>query len=88
MNQKEQTMNYTAHVNVICSMLYQRGERQYQPGMKTVTLKQIENVVSKYNLRENVIFTVNEIRKASTTRWGVSRTETPNLFLVCQRDWE
>jgi len=79
-------MNHEAHVNVICSMIYQRGDLLSQPGIRTVTLKQIENVVAKYNLREHVIFTVNEISKASTNRWGVSKTDS--CFLICQRDWD
>jgi len=77
-------MTYEAHINVICSMLYQRGDRQ-QNGIRIVSRKQVENVVVKYNEREKVIMTVREILSASTHRWAVESTRKPDRFLILAR---
>lgn len=78
-------MTYEAHVNVICSMLYQRGERQSSPGLRTVSRKQVENVVTKYNEREHVTMTSHEIIKASTNRWAMDSTMESDRFLLLAR---
>ena len=78
---------YTHHAdtNVICSMLYQRGERTATNGLKTISRRQVENVVSKYNVREHKIITVREILHADTDRWGISETMETGRFILSQR---
>jgi hypothetical protein len=77
-------MTYEAHVNVICSMLWQRGERQGNC-LRTVSRKQVENVVTKYNEREGVIMTVREILTASTRRWSIDSTMQSDRFLILMK---
>lgn len=78
-------MTPETHVNVICSMLYQRGERTRENGVRTFSLRQASNVVGKYCARENVIVTVREVLRADTGRWSVEETMDPSRFLLLQR---
>ena len=78
-------MSIYADQNIVLSMLYQRGEKSGNC-MRTFTRKQAENVVEKYNLRENRnAVTVTEITKASTDRWGVDSMMEDGRFLLYQR---
>jgi hypothetical protein len=81
----EAMMDYDAHINVMCSMIYQRGSRTATGGIRTVTRKQIENVVKKYVEREDKIFTTTELLRVSTDRWVVDPTMDTNVFLIVQR---
>jgi len=75
-----------ADLNVICSMVYQRGEATGTPGLRTVSRKQIERVVTKYNEREMVCFTSREVCQAYTDRWTVEGTMQQDRFLIHMRD--
>lgn len=74
-----------ADQNIAASMLYQRGDPTSTPWIRTVSRKQIDNVVSKYNLRENrCVLTVTEMSKLSTDRWSIEKLES-GRFLILKR---
>ena len=75
-------MTYEAHLNVICSMLYQRGDRLATPGLKTVSRRQVENVIRAYCEREAMTLTVREVTSCSTGRWSVESTQCSDRFLI------
>lgn len=77
-------MTHEAHVNVLCSMLWQRGDRQGNC-LRTVSRKQIENVVTRYNEREGVTITTGDVLRADTIRWGMDETMQADRFLLLMK---
>lgn len=76
------------HINVICSMAYQRADRTVTPGVRSVRQPSILRVVDRYNFREGTDLTLREVLNASTDRWLIQPSADGGLFLVSQKSPE